>query len=80
MRKDKVLFVFERYKHNDNKILTLKNLSFLSIILFIIIIRSLRFIIKNELNENNFDINFSKDIKKRLISTIKILKKRNSKV
>ena len=37
MRKDKILFVFERYKHDDNKILLSENLSFLSIILFIII-------------------------------------------
>ena len=38
MRKDDILFIFERYKCNDNKILTLKNLSFLSITLFIVII------------------------------------------
>ena len=66
MRKNKILFVFERYKHNNNKILTSKNLSFLSIILFIIITRSLKFTIKNELNENNFDMNSSKDIKKKI--------------
>ena len=38
MRKDKILFVFEYYKYNNNKILILENLSFLSITLFIIII------------------------------------------
>ena len=75
MRKDKMLFVFERYKYNDNKILTLKNLSFLSIISFIIIIRSLKFIVKNELKEDNFDINSSKDIKKRSTSIFKTFKK-----
>ena len=75
MRKDKILFVFERYKYNDNKVLTSENLSFLPIILFIII-RSLKFIVKNKSNENNFDINFSKDIKKRLTLTFKTFKKR----
>ena len=73
MLKNKILFIFKRYKHNNNKILISKNLSFLSITLFIIIIRSFKFIIKNELNENNFDINFSKNTlnKKRFFKTLK---------
>ena len=40
MRKDKVLFVFERYNYDDNKVLISENLSFLSITSFIIITRS----------------------------------------
>ena len=54
-----------------------KNLSFLSITLFIIT-RFFKFIIKNELNENSFDINFSKNIlnRKRIISTFKIFKEK----
>ena len=78
MLKNKILFVFKRYKHNDNKILTSKNLSFLSTISFIIVIRSFKSIIKNELNENNFDMNFSKNIlnKKKLISISKTLKEK----
>ena len=82
MLKNKILFVFKRYKYNNNKILTSKNLSFLSITLFIIITRFLKFIIKNELNENNFDINFSKNIlnKKQLILTFKIFKKKIQKL
>ena len=37
MRKDKILFVFKRYKYDDNKILASEDLSFLPIISFIII-------------------------------------------
>ena len=74
MRKDKILFVSERYKYNNNKILVLKNLSFLSIISFIIITRSFKFTIKNKLNENNFDINFLKNIRKKSTSILKTLK------
>ena len=76
MRKNKMLLISERYKYDDNKISTLKNLSFLLITLFIINIRSFKFIAKNESNENNFDINFSKDIKKRLTSILKAFKKK----
>ena len=76
MRKDKMLFVFKRYKHNDNKILISKNLSFLSTISFVIIIRFFKFTIKNKLNEDDFDINSLKDIKKRSTSTFKALKKK----
>ena len=80
MRKDKMLFIFKRYKYNDNKISTSKNLLFLSITLFIIIIRSFKFTIKNKSNEDNFDINSSKKIKKKLTSTFRALKKNDSKV
>ena len=60
--KNKILFLFKRYNYDNNKILTLKNLSFLSIISFIIIIRSFKLIVKNDSNENNFDINYSKNV------------------
>ena len=59
---NKILSFLKRCNYDDNKILTSKNLSFLSIISFIVIIRFFKFIVKNELNENNFDINYSKDI------------------
>ena len=75
--KDKMLFVFERCEYNDNKILISKNLSFLLIILSIIT-RSFKFIIKDESNENNFDMNSSKDIsnRKRLTSIFKTFKEK----
>ena len=38
MLKNKILVLFKRYNHDNNKILTLKDLSFLSIIPSIIII------------------------------------------
>ena len=76
MRKDKMLFIFERYKHDDNKISTLKNFSFLSIILIIIITRSFKFIIKNKLNKNDFDVNSLKDIKKKLTSIFRTFEKK----
>ena len=76
MRKDKMLFVFKRYKHDDNKISASKNLSFLLIISFIIIIRLFKSIAKDKLNENDFDINSSKNIKKKSTSTLKAFKKR----
>ena len=65
MFKDKILFFSERYNYNDNKILTSKDLSFLSITLSIIITRPFKLIIKNNSNENNFDINYSKDVSNR---------------
>ena len=74
MRKNKMLFISERYKHNNNKVLISENLSFLLIILFIIII-SFKFIVKNS-NEESFDINSSKNIKKRSISTLRAFKKK----
>ena len=58
--KSKILIVFKRYDYNDNKKFILKNLSFLTITLFFIIIRSFKFIIQNELNEDNFDMNYLK--------------------
>ena len=76
MRKDKMLFVFKRCEYDDNKVLISENLSFLSITSFIIITRSFKSIIKNKLNENNFDMNFLKDIKKRLTSIFKTFKKK----
>ena len=76
MRKNKMLFIFKRCEHDDNKILISKNLSFLSIISFIIITRSLKLIVKNELNENDFDMNSLKDIKKRSTSIFKTFKKK----
>ena len=60
MRKDKILFIFKRYKYDDNKVLISKNLSFLSITSLIIIVRFFKFIIKNKLDENDFD--FIKDV------------------
>ena len=77
MFKDKMLFVFKRCEYNDNKISTLKDFSFLSIISFAVI-QSLKFIIKNESNENNFDMNLSKNIsnKKKITSTLKTLKEK----
>ena len=76
MLKDKVLFVFERCEHDDNKALAFENLSFLSKTSFVIIIRSLKFIVKNKSNENSFDMNYFKDIsnKKRSTSTFRVFK------
>ena len=76
MRKNKILFVFKRYKHDDNKVSASENLSFLSITSFIIITRSFKPTIKNKSNENNFDVNSLKDIKKRLTSILRTLKKK----
>ena len=78
MFKNKILFVFKRCEYNKNKILTSKNLSFLSIILFIVVIRSFKSIVKNKLNKNSFDINSLKDIlnKKRSILTLKVFKEK----
>ena len=74
MRKNKMLFIFKRYKHNNNKVSASENFSFLSIISFIVII-FLKFIAKNS-NEESFDMNSSKDIKKRSTSTFKTFKKK----
>ena len=77
MFKDKMLFVFERCEYNDNKISTSKNFSFLSIISFAVT-RPFKSIIKNKSNENNSDINLSKDIsnRKKITSIFKTFKKR----
>ena len=79
--KNKMLFIFKRCEYDNNKILTLKNLSFLLKTLSIIIIWFFKFIVKNKSNKNNFDINHFKDIsnKKRLILTFKIFKKKIKK-
>ena len=69
MFKDKILFLFKRYDHDDNKISTSKDLSFLSNASFIVITRPFKFIIKNDSNENNFDMNYSKDVFNRKRST-----------
>ena len=76
MFKNKILFLFKRYNHNDNKISTSKDLSFLSNASSIIITRFSKFIVKNNSNENNFDMNYSKNVfnKKRLTSTLKTFK------
>ena len=76
MRKNRILFVFKRCKHDDNKVSTSKNLSFLPIISFVINTRSFKFIAKNKLNENSFDVNFLKIFKKRSISTLRAFKKK----
>ena len=78
MLKDKVLFVFKRYKYNDNKTSISENLSFLSKTSFVIITRPFKFIIKDESNENNVDMNHFKDIsnKKKSTLTFKIFKKK----
>ena len=75
--KNKILFIFERCKYNNNKILILKNLSFLPTTLFIVIIRLFKSIVKNKSNENKIDIKFSKNIlyKKKLTLTFKEFKK-----
>ena len=77
MFKDKMLFVFKRCEHNDNKISTSKNLSFLSTISSVIT-RSFKFIVKNESNENNSDMNLSKNIsnKKRITLIFKTFKEK----
>ena len=62
MFKNKIFFLLKRYNYNNNKILTLKDFSFLSITSFVVIIRSFKLTVINESNENNFDINYSKDI------------------
>ena len=77
MFKNKILFIFKRYKYNDNKILIFTNLSLLLITSFIIIIRIFKFIVKNESNEDNFNINYFKNIlyRKRSTLTFKTFKK-----
>ena len=64
MFKNKMLFVFKRCEYNDNKISISKDFSFLSIISFAVT-RPFKLIIKNESNEDNFDINSLKNISNR---------------
>ena len=76
--KDKMLFIFKRCEYNNNKTLAFENLSFLLKILFIVIIRSFKFIIKNKSNKNNLNINHFKNIsnKKKSILTFKVFKEK----
>ena len=78
MFKNKILFFSELCNHDNNKILTLKNLSFLSITSFIVITRSFKLIVENDSNNDNFDIDHSKDIlnRKRSTSIFKTFKKK----
>ena len=78
MFKDEILFVFKRCEYNDNKILISKDVFFLSTNSSIIIIRSIKSIVKNELNENNFDMNLLKNIsnRKKSILTLRIFKEK----
>ena len=76
MFKNKILFLFKRCDHNNNKILILKDFSFLSNASSVVIIRSFKFIVENDSNEDNFDINYFKNVfnKKRSISIFKTFK------
>ena len=76
--KNKMLFIFKRCEYNDNKASIFKNLSFLLKTLFVVITRFSKFIIKNKSNENNFDIDYFKNIlnRKRSTLTLKIFKKK----
>ena len=76
MFKDKILFLFKRCDHNNSKILTSKDFFSLSIISSIVITRSFKFIVENNLNENSFDM--KKDVlnKKRLILILRALKEK----
>ena len=78
MLKDKVLFVFERCEHDDNKASAFKNLSFLSKTLFVVITRPFKPIVEDESNGNNFDIYYFKDIsnRKRSILTFRAFKEK----
>ena len=80
MFKNKILFLFKLCDYNDNKILILKDFSFLSITSFIVIARSFKFIIENDLNENSFDIKKNVSNKKRLTLIFKTFKKKDLKV
>ena len=83
MLKNKILFLFKRCDHNNNKISILKDLSFLPITSSVIITWPFKSTVENDSNENNFDMNYSKDVsnkkestsRKRSISTLKTLKK-----
>ena len=76
MFKNKILFFSERYDHNNNKILILKDFLFLSNASFVVITRSLKSIIENNSNENNFDMNYFKNVfnKKKSTSILKTFK------
>ena len=76
MLKNKILFLFKRCDHDDNKILTLKDLSFLSNAQSVIITRPFKPTVENDSNENNSDMDHSKNAfnKKRSTLTLKTLK------
>ena len=78
MLKNKKLFLSKRYNYDDYKILTSKNFSFLLVTSSVIITRFFKFIVKNESDENSFDMNHSKNIsnKKKSTSIFKIFKKK----
>ena len=77
MLKDKILFLFERCDHNNNKISTSKDFSFLPNASSVVITRSFKFIVENDSNENNFDMNHFKNVfnKKKSTSTFRAFKK-----
>ena len=83
MFKNKILFLFKQCDYNNNKISTSKDLSFLSNASSIVITRPSKFIVENDSNENNFDMNYSKNVsnkkeltsRKRSISIFKTFKK-----
>ena len=81
MFKNKIFFFSKRCDYNKNKIFVSKDLLFLLTIPFIVITRPFNFIIKNDSNENNFDINHSKmsRTKKDLYQFLRHLKKRRFK-
>ena len=74
MRKNKILFVFKRCEYNDNKVSAIENLSFLSIISFVIII-SLKLIVENS-DEESSDVNSPKDTRKKSTSIFKTFKEK----
>ena len=70
MLKNKSLFIFKRCDYNNNKMSLSKDFLFLFIISFIIITRSLKSIIKNKLNKNDFDIEYIKNTSNKKKSTL----------
>ena len=76
MLKNKILFLSERCDHDDNKISTSKDLSFLSNALSVVITRPFKPIVENDSNEDNSDMDHSKDVfnRKKSTSTFKTLK------
>ena len=68
------MFIFKRYKYDDNKVLTIEDLSFLSIISFIII-TFFKLIVENS-DEKSSDVDFSKDTRKRSTFTLKTFKEK----
>ena len=77
MFRNKILFLFKRYDYNDNNILISKDLLFLPNASSVVITRSLKFIVENDSNEDNSDMNHFKNVfnKKRSILNLKTFKK-----